>query len=301
MPSRLRRRPPTDVMTQVVRPDCEVVGRLEMHAYLGPGKIAGLVPCPSMFTPNALWSSQGTAWDTDPASSKKSRSVFASNDPLLQQWSRTKKRRHHLIAAGGLSLLPLPGLVAVCNEDSAGAQLGPFEGNAEGSTTAIFGPRHVVASIDGARTVATLRYRAGGSAGWCNFLVCSDPIGVPTSFATQTPNTVLLGMTAGDTASAISKVASRMVLDLAIAFVIDELTGHLADKLLGRLLRQLERRVPALVARVLRPLSKPLADAAAGAASGGLGLLDQAIRGELQADASDDAFADDWDEYMVSP
>ena len=76
---------------------------------------------------------------------------------------------------------------------------------------------------------------------------------------------------------------------------------YLADKLIGRLLRQLERRVPALVARVLRPFSKPLADAVAGAASGGLGLLDQAIRGELQADASDDAFADDWDEYMVSP
>ena len=30
MPSRLHRRPPTDVMTQVVRPDCEVVGRIEM-------------------------------------------------------------------------------------------------------------------------------------------------------------------------------------------------------------------------------------------------------------------------------
>lgn len=301
MPSRLRHRPPTEVMTQVVRPDCEIVGRLEMHAYLGPGKIAGLVPCPSMFTPKALWSSEGTAWDTDPESSKKSRSVFAANDPLLQQWSRTKKRRHHLIAAGGLSLMPLPGLVAVCNEDSAGAQLGPFEGSAEGSSTAIFGPRHVMASIDGARTVATLRYRAGGSAGWCNFLVCCDPIGVPASFATQAPSTVLLGMTAGDTASAISKVASRMVLDLAISFAIDAVVGHFADKLFGRLLRQLERRVPTLVRMVLRPFSKPLADTVAGAASGALGLLDQAIRGELQADAGDDAFADDWDEYMVSP
>lgn len=301
MPSRLHRRPPTDVMTQVVRPDCEVVGRIEMHGYLGPGRIAGLAPCPMMFTPNALWTSEGPAWDDDPESSKKSRTVFAANDALLQQWSHTKKRRHHLVTAAGLSLMPLPGLLAVCNDDSAAARLGPLEGADEGSATAIFGPRHVVASVDGERTVATLRYSPGGASGWGNFLVCSDPVFHPLSTATQTPNTVLLGMTAGDTAAAITKYLSRMVLDLAISWLIDKLTGHLAERLLGRVLRQLERRLPALVSRVLRPFSPQLADATASAAAGGLGLIDEAIRGELHADASDDAFADDWDEYMVSP
>ena len=300
MTSRLRSRPHTSVMTQVVRPDCEVVGRLEHHGYLGPGKLFGLVPGATMITPHALWWSQGTAWDNDPESSKRSRTVFAANDPLLRQWSRTNKRRHHLVSAGGASILPVTAVLAVCNEDSAGARLGPFEGSGEGRSTAMFGPRHVVASIDGAKTVATLRFDPGGASGKWNFLVCCDPIAHPYSFATQTPNTVFLGMTSGDTASALTKVASRAVLDLGINWVIDELTGKVFHGLAGPALRMIERRFPALVRSVLRPFSRQLADGAAGLASAGLGAVAQTLLGELEADASDDAFADDWDEYAVS-
>lgn len=303
MTSRLRQRPPTDVMTQVVRPDCEVIGKAELHSYLGPGRITGLAPCPWMYAPFALWWSQGTAWDSDPGSSRKSKTVFAANDPLLQQWSRTKKRRHHLISATGLSIAPQPGMLAVCNDDSAGARLGPFEGNDEGSSTAIFGPRHVVASIDGAHTVATLRRNAGGASGWLNFLVCCDPSDHPGTFATQAPSTVLLGMTAGDTAAAITKVASRFVLDTAIHWVIDKVTGGLAGGLAGPALRVIERRFPALVRQVLRPFLGPITDQVASGLAAPIEHAVESIRGlgELTADASDDAFADDWDTYVVSP
>lgn len=293
-------RPPTTVMTQVIRPGCEVVSRLDAHSYLGPGKIVGQVPCALMFAPFAMWSSEGAAWDDGAATTRRSQTVFAANDPLLRQWSRTAKRRHHLVTAPGLSIAPMPGLAALCLEDTAAARLGPFTGSAEGRSTAIFGPRHVQASVDGRHTVATLRYSPGGASGWGNFLACSDPTFHPGTHASQAPSSVLLGMTPGDTAAAITKYLARMVLDAAINWVIDKVAGKLGHAGANQLVRMAERRFPVLVRQVLRPFSHQIADAAAGRLGAGLQKLDQVARGDFEADASDVAFADTWDEYVVS-
>ncbi len=236
MTNPIRHRSSTALMTQALRPDCEVISKFEVHPYFGPGKVMESAPC--MMAGVGVWWSEGTAWDQGPETTRKSPTVIAAHDALLQQHTKATKRRHHLTQAAGFSLTALPGFPATCGEDSGAARTSPFEGSDNGKSSAIFGPRDVLAAVEGTQPVAVIRYNAGTNAGWCNFTVCSLLVDLPIVWSTQTPSTVFLGMTKGDTAAAWISTIGTIVTDLLLSYVLGKVAGalvKLAGPLIGRL------------------------------------------------------------------
>jgi hypothetical protein len=300
-------RPPTAVMTQALRPDCEVVGRTEVHPYMGPGTALGLR---AEMIGVGLWWSEGPAWDDHAESSHPSASVFAANDPVLMQRSLAKKRHHHLISALGVSIVPMPGQIAMCLEDSANARCGPFEGSHAGKSSAIFGPRHVLAAIEGPKSVAVIRYSPGSHSGRCNFTVCSTPADHFVDRAVQTPSTVFLGMTSGDTVGAWVSTVVCIAIDAAINALIGALCAALFELggplLFGLAERVLARWLGPIVIGAVRSLIRPVIKKGTKALI--KFLIRQGIRAahdgrDLRADPSDgdDGIADLWDDHLVSP
>lgn len=239
-------------MTQVMRPTCEVYSVLEKHSYFGPGINNFGSPC-IMVAELAFWWSTGTAWDEDEETSKKSTTVFAANDPLLKQGHNAKGRKHHLIIAVGQSLLP-PAPVAVSGATAVPLPMQWVDviKKDKGESTAIFGPRHVKADVEGTNEVATMRYSGGAARGFGNLAVCCDPMDHPLTFASQTPNTVFLGMTQADTDGAwlawFIAAAANAILDAVIEKVASGMSKPLrryVTRLIGRTagmaLRQLLR------------------------------------------------------------
>ncbi len=227
MTNPIRHRPPTALMTQALRPDCEVIGRLEVHPYFGPGKALGTADC--LMVGVGTWWSEGTAWDQGPEATRKSPTVIAAHDALLQQHTKATKRRHHLTQAMGIALTTIPGVLASCMEDSRAARTSPFEGSDNGKSEAIFGPRDVLAAVEGTQPVAVIRYGAGSNTGRFNFTVCSLPMRHPVSRASQTPSSVFLGMSNGDTAAAWISTIVSIVTDFVIDLLIAALAGALVE------------------------------------------------------------------------
>lgn len=223
------RPPPPRTMTQVMRPDAEVVGPIEMHGYLG----LSVAPPGLMKAEFAFWWSEGTAWDTNEKTSKKSRTVFAANDPLIRQDSEAKGRTHHLHYAAGVSLTPPP-KPAVAFGALPGARRGVFDDDS-GESTTIFAPRHVLASIDETHKVAVVRFLDGGYAGPANLGVCCDPLHIPNTIMWQTPSSVFLGMTWGDTVASMATWLWRSALNGLLTFAIKKITGHLMDRLIDQM------------------------------------------------------------------
>jgi hypothetical protein len=294
-------------MTQALRPDCEVVGYMELHPYMGPGKALGL---PAEMVGVGLWWSEGPAWDEHAESSRKSPTVFAANDPVLMQRSLAKKRHHHLVSAVGVSIVPMPGQIAVCLEDSANARCGPFEGSHSGKSSAIFGPRHVLAAVEGPKSVAVIRYSAGSHSGFFNFTVCGKPVDHFVDRAVQTPSTVFLGMTSGDTVDAWVSTVVCLAIDAAINALINALTAALfalgGPLVFGFVERLLARWLAPVAIAAIRRIIQPMI--ASGIKALIKFLIKQGIRAahdgrDIRADPSDndDGIADLWDEYVVSP
>ncbi|MDB4928573.1 MAG: hypothetical protein JWM10_1057 [Myxococcaceae bacterium] len=300
-------RPPTAVLAQALRPDCELVGYLEPHPYMGPGKALGL---PAEMIGLGLWWSEGPAWDDHAESSRKSTSVFAANDQVLMQRSLAKKRHHHLVSAVGVSIIPMPGQIAVCMEDSANARCGPFEGSHSGKSSAIFGPRHVLAAVEGPKSVAVIRYSEGSHSGFFNFTVCGKPADHFVDRAVQAPSTVFLGMTSGDTVDAWVSTVVCIAIDAAINALIDALAVALFELggpvLFGLAERLLARWLAPVAIAAVRGLIQPMIKKGTKALI--KFLIKQGIRAahdgrDLRADPADndDGIADLWDEYVVSP
>jgi len=227
MTNAIRHRPPTALMTQALRPDCEVIGKFEVHPYFGPGKAMGAVPC--LMAGVGIWWSEGTAWDQGPAATRKSATVIAAHDAVLQQHTKATKRRHHITSATGLAVTVMPGLAAGCIEDSSAARTSPFEGSDNGKSDAIFGPRDILAAVEGTQPIAVIRYGAGSNMGRFNFTVCSLPMRHPVSRASQTPSSVFLGMSDGDTAGAWISTIVSIITDFVIDLLIAALAGALVE------------------------------------------------------------------------
>lgn len=238
-------------MTQVMRPDAEVIGPLEVHGYVG----LSVAPPGLMKSEFALWWSEGTAWDTNEKSSKKSRTVFAANDPLIRHDSEAKGRTHYLHQATGLSLTPPP-KPAIAYGPLPGARRGFFEDDS-GESTTIFAPRSVLASIDETHKVAVVRFFGGGYGGTANLGVCCDPMHMPTTIMWQTPSSVFLGMTSGDTWISIAAWMWRSALNGLLTFALKKITGHLMDRFIDQLAalaaRWVSEAMRVVVSRVIRP------------------------------------------------
>lgn len=299
-----RPRPPT-VMTQVMRPSCEVHGAPELHSYFGVGINSFGSPC-VMEAPEALWWSDGAAWDADDETSKKSATVFAANDALLQQGADAKGRKHHLVLAVGASLMP-PAPVATWGH--TGMHL-PFEwvnviDRDSGESTALFGPRHVRADIDGGKQVATIRWPGGGAAGPGNLAVCCDPADHVGTFASQTPSTVFLGMTHGDTAGALIAFTIANLGNTIIKLLVEKLAAFGSRRLAARLRRSIGRAASRALRALLRA-TRELGITAFGHAAERV--EEEALARAFNVDeaafehtAIDDGIADLWDAHVVLP
>jgi hypothetical protein len=299
-----RPRPPT-TMTQVMRPSCEVYGAPELHTYLGPGINNFGSPC-LMSAEIALWWSDGTAWDADEDTSKKSATVFAANDPLLKQASKAAGRKHHLVLALGQSLVP-PAPVAMWGQNGLHLPLEWVDAATQdkGESTAIYAPRHVRADIDGTHDVATLRWPGGASMGPGNLSVCCDPIDSPLTFAHQTPNTVFLGMTTADTVGSMVAWLITSVANGLLKLLVDRLVGHLSKQLAKYLSRAIGRAALPVVRQLLRLARRAGVYGVETASAAG---IDAALEsffnmpdGRFDHSSIDDGIADLWDEHMVSP
>ena len=248
----------TSRMCQVVRPDCEVTSNAELHLYFGPGKVLGAIPC-TMLAPLAAWWSEGTAFGDEAWSDEKSLSVFAANDAVLRRGVQAKKRTHHLLPSVGTSVTFPFAQPAFFDQDSPNARTGFDSDTHSGRSTALFGPRHVQAAIGGSNSIAVLRYTAGSSQGGWNFTVCSENLDLPRTHAVQTPNTVLLGMTSGDTATAWITYGAQAVLDYLIGWAVSKIGGALVGGLVAELSHQIERRVGRAIAHALEwPIRKAM-------------------------------------------
>lgn len=257
-------RPPR-TMTQVMRPDAEVIGPIEIHGYLG----LSVAPPGLMKSEVAFWWSEGTAWDTKEGSSKKSRTVFSANDPLIRHGSEAKGRTHHLYHAEGLSLTPPP-KPAIAYGPLPGARRGFFEDDS-GESSTIFAPRKVLASIDGTHKVAVVRFIDGSYLGPGNLGLCCDPFHIPNSLLCQTPSSVFLGMTQGDTVASAAAWAWRSGLNGLLNFALKKATGHMADRLIDQMgsavTRYVSEAARLAVVRVIRPAVVEFVRANGGAAA----------------------------------
>lgn len=296
---------PPKTMTQVLRPSCELHALPEVHSYFGPGINNFGSPC-LMVAEMAVWYSTGTVWDEARETSAKSSTVFAANDALLKQGSQAKGRKHHFLFAVGQSLLP-PAPVAVwgmAGMHLPGEWVDPIKrDNAE--STAIFAPRHVKADVAGTEEVATLRYFGGGHRGPGNLAVCCDPFDHPATFASQTPNTVFLGMSQADTwGSQIGWLLATLANGL-LKMLVDHVVGHFSELAAKYLRRALAAFVIGVVRQCLAALRYVGVTAAGFAAGAALDRLSSAFfnvdSASFDHTAIDDGIADLWDEYVVSP
>lgn len=299
-----RPRPPA-TMTQVMRPSCEVYGGPEVHTYIGPGINNFGSPC-IMTAELSLWWSDGTAWDVEEDTSKKSATVFAANDALLKQGASAKGRHHHLLLAMGRSLVP-PAPVAVWGHTGThlpGEWVDPVSQD-KGESTAIFAPRHVKADVDGTREVATLRWPGGGAMGAGNLAVCCDPVDSPATFARQTPNTVFLGMTTADTLGSMVAWIITNVANGILKMLIERAAAHISRPLARYLSRAVGRAAVGAMRQLLR-LARwagvlAVESAASAAIESALGSIFNVEEAHFDPTAIDDDIADAWDDYAVSP
>ena len=299
-----RPRPPA-TMTQVMRPSCEVYGGPEVHTYLGPGINNFGSPC-LMSAELSLWWSDGTAWDAEADTSKKSATVFAANDALLKQGASAKGRQHHLLVAVGQSLVP-PAPVAVWGHTGMhlpGEWVDPVSQD-KGESTAIFGPRHVKADVDGVTNVATLRWLGGGASGPGNLAVCCDPADVPFTFARQTPSTVFLGMTTADTLGSMVAWVITSVANGILKTLIERVAAHISRPLARYLSRAVGRAATGATRQLLRLARRAGVSAVEAATSAAIEAALASIFNVEEArfdhTAIDDDLADAWDALMVSP
>ena len=296
---------PAKTMTQVMRPTCEVIGAPEVHSYIGPGINNFGSPC-LMRSPMALWWSDGTAWDAEKDTTKKSTTVFAANDPLLKQGAQAKGRRHHLVMAVGVSILP-PAPMAVSGATGVrlpGQWVSVMDQD-KGESLTIFAPRHVKADIAGEQEVAVLRWPGGGAMGPGNLSVCCDPIDHPLTFAHQSPNSVFLGMTRADTigsmvgwfATALANALLKMVIERSVSW----LSKRLARWFSRQILRAASRAVREFL-RVLRALGvRGFEPAAQWVAKNGLAAVFNVEEARFDHTTIDDHIADFWDTHMETP
>lgn len=297
-----RPRPP-HTMTQVMRPSCEVIGLPEIHSYIGPGINNFGAPC-IMKSLAAYWWSDGTAWDKDSSTSKKSKKVFAANDPLLMQGAKAKGRRHHLVFAHGVSLLP-----AAPVADWVGLGL-PLEwvslvDQNKGESITIFAPRHVKADVEGKHEVATIRFFAGTSMGLGDLSVCCDPADHLGTYASQTPNTVFLGMSTADTMGSLIAWFITNLANTIIKVIVGEIASHLSSRFEHYVTRALANAASLLMAQALRALrwagGPAITHALPFATDHGLEAAFNMADGRFDHTSIDDGIADLWDEYAVLP
>lgn len=296
---------PSATMTQVVRPTCEIYGAPELHSYIGPGINSFGSPC-LMRGEGALWWSDGTAWDTEGSTSKKSTTVFAANDALLMQGGKAKGRRHHLVFVVGVSLFP-PAPVALAGHTPfhvPGEWIDPIDQD-KGKSIAIFAPRHVKADIDGQHEVATLRIPGGSAMGVGNFSVCCDPADHFGTFASQTPNTVFLGMTMADTIGAIIAWNITNLANTILKLLVEAAISRVSRRLAEYISRQIGRAANVVVREALQAArnlgGRWFAPIAKRAAKKGIAAAFDMPDGRFDHTNIDDGIADLWDEYVVSP
>ena len=291
-------RPRTDAMCQPVRPSCEVTSVVEIHSYFGPGSSPLPGPC-IMYSSSALWWSTGPAFHDDPWSNGRSTSVFAANDPVLRVGCEGKNHTHHLRRAVGIVVAPPVNLPAMTNEDSPLGRPGAFHDRHHAKSKAIHGPRHVRGNFGSSESIAVIRYNAGGAEGPRNFGVCSSITELGNGCAAQTPSTVFLGVTAGDTWSVWVWRVAEVALEFAVSWATARVSGLLFDGLKGA--------VVDIVAAECGPMIGKVAGAAIGKAVGAL--MPWLVRNTLRAGLDDhepevgpagiDGFADFWDREVM--
>lgn len=194
------------VATQVMRPDCDVDG-WDVHSCYTSNAYRALL------APVAAWRSYGKAWS--PSGDPHSATVLACGVPLLKKRSEAKRRVHKLMAPTIGAGVPASGPITPGEEKG----FTPFD-DAEGSCKVTFGPSSVLAEVNVASRVGVMAVAPGESSGWTNHLVCWDDNFVPTSHASQTPTTVLLGMSGMDYLKTIAQLLMKMVINAIISLLI---------------------------------------------------------------------------------
>lgn len=227
------------VATQVMRPDCDVDGWDVHSAYTSNAHAA-------LFAPVAAWRSYGKSWS--PSGDPHSATVRACGVPLLKKRSEAKRRVHKLMAPTLGFGLPHSGIIAPGEEKG----FTPTD-DGEGSCKVTFGPSSVLAEVGEANRVGVMAVTPGAAGGWGNHLVCWDDNFLPTSRASQTPTTVLLGMSGMDYLKTIAQLLMKAVINAIISLLVS-----LALKGLDRLFPGLRHRVTGLVRRFIIRYLRPL-------------------------------------------